>query len=85
MYRFGNCYIGVSNNWRRMHGIPMICRKRYKHERKDVPKNVRVKYHRMKKVGCDDELISHYIGDYYYSTDNAIHRRGRMTNKGGGL
>lgn len=68
MYRFGNIYVGVSNNWRRLHGIPMKHRKRYPHERKDVPKHIRVKYHWMKKIGCDDELIQKHVGDYYYLT-----------------
>ena len=31
-----------TNNWKKMHGIPMSSTKRYRHERKDMPKNVRI-------------------------------------------
>ena len=61
MIRFGNYYIGVSNNWRRIHGIPMMHTKRYRHERKDMPRDVRIKYHAMKNVGCDIEFIKGFI------------------------
>ena len=50
-------YIGVSNNWKRMHGYPMHQTKRYRHERKWIPKSVRCKYHTMKNVGCNDDTI----------------------------
>ena len=65
MYRFGNYLVGTSNNWCRLHGLPLRHTKRYSHERKDVPKRLRVKYHQMKKVGCDDILIAKYVGNYY--------------------
>lgn len=61
MIRLGNCFIGVSNNWRRLHGIPMKSTKRFRHERKDMPKRARVRYHTMKKAGCDDALIARYL------------------------
>lgn len=66
----GNIVIGPSNNMLRMHGIRKNQNKRYPHERKDLPKNVRVKYHRMKDVGCDDELIYWSI-ERVYGTDMA--------------
>lgn len=61
MIRLGNCFIGVSNNWRKMHGIPMESTKRYPHERKDMPKKARIRYHTMKNAGCDDQLIAKYL------------------------
>lgn len=61
MIKLGNCYINVSNNWRRMHGFPMRQTKRYPHERKDIPKRARIKLHTMKKAGCDMELIKRYL------------------------
>ena len=61
MIRLGNCYIGVSNNWRRMHGIPMRQTKRYPHERKDIPKRARIRYHTMREAGCDFALIQRYL------------------------
>lgn len=66
----GNIIIGPSNNLLRMHGIRKNQSKRYPHERKDLPKNVRVKYHRMKNVGCDDELIYRHI-ERVYGTEMA--------------
>ena len=63
--KLGNCYIGVSNNWRRLHGFPMLKTKRYVHESKKVPKMFRVKYHRMKIAGCSIELIHRYIPEWY--------------------
>ena len=63
MKTFGNCiYVGVSNNWRRLHGIRFRKRaRRYPHERKDLSKWSRVKYHSMKRVGCDDALILRFV------------------------
>ena len=60
---FGNCiYVGVSNNWLRLHGIRFRNpTKRYPHERKDLSKWSRVKYHSMKRVGCDDDLIAKFV------------------------
>jgi hypothetical protein len=58
-------YIGVSNNWKRMHGYPMSKTKRYRHERKWIPKSVRCKYHTMKRVGCDDDLIYRNLARTY--------------------
>lgn len=66
----GNIVIGPSNNMLRMHGIRKNQNKRYPHERKDLPKNVRIKYHRMKNVGCDDELIYWSI-ERVYGTEMA--------------
>ena len=66
----GNIVIGPSNNMLRMHGIRKNQTKRYPHERKDLPKNVRIKYHTMKNVGCDDELIYWSI-ERVYGTDMA--------------
>ena len=65
MIKLGDCiYIGVSNNWRKMHDFPLKHTKRKPHERKDMPKEIRVKYHTMKNAGCDDDLIRAYIGDW---------------------
>ena len=61
MTKFGPYVIGASNNWRRLHGIPMQSTKRYRNERKDMPKKARVRYHTMKEAGCDDELIAKYL------------------------
>lgn len=62
MVKFGdNIFTGVSNNWRRMHGLPMVSTKRYPHERKDMPKQARNRYHRMKEAGCDMDLIARYL------------------------
>ena len=61
----GNIIIGPSNNMLRMHKIRMNQTKRYPHERKYLPKNVRIKYHSMKKVGCDDDLIYWHINHQY--------------------
>lgn len=61
----GNIIIGPSNNMLKMHGIRKRQTKRYPHERKYLPKNVRIKYHSMKNVGCDDELIYRFIARQY--------------------
>jgi len=62
MIRLGNCYIDVSNNWRKIHGFPLQRgHKRYPHESRKMPKTVRIKYHHMKKVGCDNSLIARYL------------------------
>jgi len=63
MIRLGPILIGVSNNWKKMHGLPMDSTKRYPHERKDMPKSARVRYHRMKRAGCSDDLIARYLLD----------------------
>ena len=49
------------NNWRRLHGITMLSTKRYPHERKDMPKDVRITYHAMKSAGCDMDFIKSFI------------------------
>ena len=52
----------VGNNWLRLHGIRYrMMSKRYPHERKDLTKWSRVKYHSMKRVGCDDDLIAKFV------------------------
>ncbi len=62
----GYVVIGATNNWRKLHGINIERgRKCFPHERKDIPKKVRVKYHQMKKVGCDNELIYKHTKPYY--------------------
>lgn len=61
MRKLGNCRIGVSNNWRRMHGYPMLQTKRHPHERRDMPKKVRIHYHAMKKAQCNNELIVRFL------------------------
>lgn len=61
MTKLGTLRIGVSNNWRRMHGYPMRHTKRYPHERRDMPKKVRIHYHAMKKAQCDTELIARFL------------------------
>ena len=62
MKKLGNVIIGPSNNWLRLHGFHYRKHtKRYKHERKDLPKRVRIRYHTMKKAGCDIELIKRFI------------------------
>lgn len=61
MIKLGNIRIGFSNNRRRMYGIPMIHTKRYPHERRDMPKKVRIHYHNMKKAGCDMEFIKSFL------------------------
>ena len=61
MIKLGNYFLGTSNNWNRMHGFPMVRTKRYPHERKDIPKRARVRYHTMRKAGCDIELIKRYL------------------------
>lgn len=65
MYRFGHYYIGTSNNWKRLHGFPMIHGKRYPHERKCGSKKERIKYHTMKKAGCEDWLICKHAPGYF--------------------
>lgn len=58
MIKFGdNIYIGVSNNWRKLHGFPLTHTKRYPHERRWLTKRARIRYHAMLKAGCDTELI----------------------------
>lgn len=64
-------YIGVSNNWKRMHGYPMSRTKRHRHERKWIPKRVRIKYHTMKNVGCDDDLIYRSLASTYKNEELA--------------
>jgi len=61
MIKLGNCRIGVSNNWRRMNGIPMMQTKRNPHERRDIPKKVRIHCHNLKKAGCDMEFIKSFL------------------------
>lgn len=57
--------IGPSNNILRRHGCPMRHTKRYPHERKWLTKKARVKYHTMKRVGCDDLLIFKNMSEIY--------------------
>lgn len=78
----GNIIIGPSNNMLRMHGIRKRQTKRYPHERKDLPKNVRIKYHTMKNVGCDDELIYWHI-EHQFGTDMAdkVLRKGKYERR----
>ena len=64
MIRLGNYYIGVSNNWRKLHGIPMMHTKRFKHERHDLPKHIRIGYHARRKAGCDYDFLQKYLGKY---------------------
>lgn len=65
MIRFGNCIVGASNNWKRLHGFPMTQTKRYPHERKDMPKKVRIHFHAMKRAGCDIELIKRSLLSFH--------------------
>lgn len=66
MYRFGNhIVIGASNNWRKMHGFPMVNTKRHPHERKDIPKRIRIRLHAMQNAGCEPEFIKRiFLRDY---------------------
>lgn len=61
----GVIIIGPSNNMLRRHKIRKNPNKRYPHERKYLPKHIRVKYHHMKDVGCDDDLIYWQINHQY--------------------
>ena len=63
--RFGNYVIGASNNWKRNHGFPMTETKRYPHERKDMPKHVRVNYHAQLRAGCDMSDIKRRLKSWY--------------------
>lgn len=65
MVRLGIVVIGASNNFRKMHHFPMRQQKRYPHESKNLPKWVRVKYHTMKKAGCDDLFICEFISEFH--------------------
>ena len=61
--KLGNVIIGPSNNLKRMHGIPMTSNKRWKHERKDLSKKQRVRFHAMLRAGCDIDFIKKCIED----------------------
>ena len=69
MIRLENVIIGASNNMLRRYGYKKHT-KRYPHERKDIPKEVRVRYHTMKKAGCADDLIYRYV-NWLHGKDNA--------------
>ena len=64
--------IGMTNNWRRMHGFPMISNKRWKNERKDLPKRVRIGYHARIKAGCGNKLLKSWL------EQNGFEHRGRL-------
>ena len=65
MIKVGNIVVGPTNNFLKMHGISMNSHKRYPHERKWLTKRARIKYHAMKRAGCDDELIYRYMARDY--------------------
>ena len=67
MIFLGRYVIGATNNWKKLHGIPLEHTKRYPHETKRMPKKARVKFHIMKKAGCEEELIArHLLRNYGY-------------------
>ena len=49
------------NTWNRLHGFPMTHTKRYKHQRKDLPKNIRVQLSARRKAGCSQEFINQWL------------------------
>ena len=65
MIRFGNIVVSPTNNFLKMHSLPTFSHKRYPHERKWLTKRARIKYHAMKRAGCDDELIYCYMARDY--------------------
>lgn len=71
MIRLGNVYIGVGNNWRKRHGFPLAHTKRHPHERKDLPKFIRAKYHTMRKAGCTEEFTADFIKRWHNYDINA--------------